>query len=129
MKHINQSTEFDSSKMITALWRVYCIVPFQMKMPISQVEYFPLPECDKTSNIRDVNKAVSEMWAKYQIHQRQVDRCDLVWNILSNLCRSEHTYHDCDNRRVSFEEETVNGTYFCFLFFLLAIQWNQEINT
>lgn len=39
---------------------------------------FSLSECDRTSNGRDVNKAVEEMWAKYQIHQRQVDMCDLV---------------------------------------------------
>lgn len=54
------------------------IVDFQMKMPIFQVEYFSLSECDRTSNGCDVNKAAGEMWAKYQIHQRQVDRCDLV---------------------------------------------------
>lgn len=62
--------------MATALrWR---IVYFQMKMPIFQVEYFYLSGCDRTSNGRDVNKAAEKMWAKYQIHQRRVDRCDLV---------------------------------------------------
>lgn len=39
---------------------------------------FSLCECDRTSNSCDVNKAAEEMWTKYQIHQRQVDRCDLV---------------------------------------------------
>ena len=72
---------------------------------------FSLPECDRTLNGCDVNKAVGEMWAKYQIHQKQVDRCDLVWNILPNLSRREQISHNCDNRGASFQDETVDGIY------------------
>lgn len=52
------------------------------------------------------------MWAKYQIHQKQVDRCDLVWNILPNLSRRKHISYNCDNREASFWDERVDGIYF-----------------
>lgn len=69
------------------------MVCFQMKMSVFQVEYFS-SECDKTSDGCDVNKAAEEMWAKYQIHQRQVDGCDLVQNLLPSVLEE----HNGDNR-------------------------------
>lgn len=65
-----------TSKIMTALCR--CVVCFQIKMPIFQVEYFSLSKCDMISNACDVKKAEEEMLDKYQICQRQVDGCDLV---------------------------------------------------
>lgn len=72
---------------------------------------FPLPECDRTSDGPDVNEAAEEMWAKYQIHHRQVDRCDLVYNILPNLSQRERISHNCDNEGASSLEETADGQY------------------
>lgn len=63
---------------------------------------FSVSVCDTTWNGSDVSKAAEEMWDKYQIHHRQVDRCDLVKNNLSNSSGREHISHDRDSRAASF---------------------------